>query len=62
VRRRDAERLEIQMAEGIFAGRDLIRGAQPVPTPLSVPKRSSQALSAETAAVAADREKESAAD
>jgi glutathione-regulated potassium-efflux system protein KefB len=62
VRRRDAERLEIQMAEGIFAGRDLIRGAQPVPAPLSVPKRSSQALSAETAAVAADREKESAAD
>jgi glutathione-regulated potassium-efflux system protein KefB len=51
VRRRDEERLELQMAEGLFAGRDLVRGAQPVPTPLSQPKRPSQALSAETAAV-----------
>ncbi|MEO8668733.1 MAG: monovalent cation:proton antiporter-2 (CPA2) family protein [Bauldia sp.] len=51
VRRRDEERLELQMAEGIFAGRDLVRGAQPVPTPLSAPKRPSQALSEETAAV-----------
>ena len=39
VRRRDQERLELQLAEGIFAGRDLMRGARPVPTPLSPPAR-----------------------
>jgi glutathione-regulated potassium-efflux system protein KefB len=58
VRRRDEERLELQMAEGIFAGRDLVRGAQPVPTPLSLPKRPSQPLSEETAVVADSREQE----
>jgi glutathione-regulated potassium-efflux system protein KefB len=52
VRRRDGERLELQMAEGIFAGRDLVRGAQPVPTPLTKPKRESQALNEQTAVVA----------
>jgi glutathione-regulated potassium-efflux system protein KefB len=58
VRRRDEERLELQMAEGIFAGRDLVRGAQPVPTPLSVPRRPSQPLSEETAVVADAKETE----
>lgn len=52
VRRRDGERLELQMAEGIFAGGDLMRGAQPVPTPLTKPKRESQALNEQTAVVA----------
>jgi glutathione-regulated potassium-efflux system protein KefB len=61
VRRRDEERLELQMAEGIFAGRDLVRGAQPVPTPLSLPKRPSQPLSEETAVVADSREQEKTA-
>jgi glutathione-regulated potassium-efflux system protein KefB len=51
VRRRDGERLELQMAEGIFAGGDLMRGAQPVPTPLTRPKRESQALNEQTAVV-----------
>jgi glutathione-regulated potassium-efflux system protein KefB len=55
VRRRDEERLELQMAEGVFAGRDLVRGTQPVPTPLSLPKRPSRALSEETAVVADSR-------
>ena len=55
VRRRDEQRLELQIAEGLYAGRDLVRGAQPVPTPLSVPKRPSQPLSAETAVVACVR-------
>ncbi len=51
VRRRDQERLELQLAEGIFAGRDLMRGARPVPTPLSPPKRPSQTFNEEGEAV-----------
>jgi glutathione-regulated potassium-efflux system protein KefB len=61
VRRRDEERLELQLAEGVYAGRDLVRGAQPVPTPLSVPKRPSRPLSAETAVVAEARDAEKTA-
>jgi glutathione-regulated potassium-efflux system protein KefB len=52
VRRRDDERLELQLAEGIFAGRDLMRGARPVPTPLSPPKRPSQTINEPEAAAA----------
>ncbi|HMN85377.1 MAG TPA: monovalent cation:proton antiporter-2 (CPA2) family protein [Bauldia sp.] len=54
VRSRDEERFAIQMAEGIYAGRDLMLKPQrePTPTPLSPPKRAAQPLSAETAAVA----------
>ena len=39
VRRRDAQRLEIQRVEGITAGRHLSYTNQPVPEPLSLPKR-----------------------
>ena len=50
------------MAEGIYAGRDLmVKQREPTPTPLSPPKRTAQALSPETAAVAdgpADGERE----
>ncbi|WP_421724595.1 monovalent cation:proton antiporter-2 (CPA2) family protein [Bauldia sp.] len=51
VRRRDTDRLKLQMAEGIYAGRDLLK-TEPTPTPLSEPKREAQALSEETAEVA----------
>jgi len=51
VRRRDAERLELQIAGGIYAGSQLLRGNQPVPTPLTQPKRSGQAGNAEAAEV-----------
>jgi glutathione-regulated potassium-efflux system protein KefB len=55
VRARDAERLEIQQAEGIFAGRGILK-TQPTPTPLTRPKRESQPLSEETAVVAAEQD------
>ena len=38
VRRRDAERLDLQVASDIHAGQDLLHGNQPVPTPLTKPK------------------------
>jgi glutathione-regulated potassium-efflux system protein KefB len=58
VRRRDEERLELQLAEGIFAGRDLMRGARPVPTPLSPPKRPAKTINEQEAAAAAAAEDE----
>lgn len=39
IRRRDAQKLEIQRVEGIFAGRDLTYTNKPTPEPLSLPKR-----------------------
>ena len=60
VRKRDEERFAIQMAEGIYAGRDLmVKQREPTPTPLSPPKRAAQPLSEETAVVAAEDEGES---
>ena len=58
VRRRDAERLRLQMAEGMMAGRHLFA---PTPTPLTKPKREGRALSAETAVVAEPKPEETAA-
>jgi glutathione-regulated potassium-efflux system protein KefB len=51
VRRRDAERLELQIAGGIKAGRGLMKGNMPVPTPLTPPRRPGQALNEEAAVV-----------
>jgi glutathione-regulated potassium-efflux system protein KefB len=59
VRRRDAERLELQMAEGVFAGRDLVRGAKPLPTPLSPPKRPPAQVTSSPAPKAEDVERAS---
>jgi len=50
VRRRDAERLEIQVAGGIYAGNQLLRGNQPTPTPLAKPRQEGRAGNEETAA------------
>lgn len=50
-RRRDAERFELQIAGGIYAGSALVRHNGPTPAPLTVPKRPGRALSAETAVV-----------
>jgi glutathione-regulated potassium-efflux system protein KefB len=49
VRQRDAERLEMQIAGGIYAGSALLKGNAPTPVPLANPRRSGQALSKETA-------------
>lgn len=57
VRRRDTERLELQLAGGIKAGRALLRGnvTTPEPAPLTRPQRSTRALN-DAAAVALDEE------
>ena len=44
VRRRDAERLELQIVGGIYAGADLMRTNGPVPAPLTTPKRRGQVI------------------
>jgi glutathione-regulated potassium-efflux system protein KefB len=54
VRRRDAERLQIQITGGIHAGHDLMRGNVPTPGPLTKPQREARPLSEETAVVAAE--------
>jgi glutathione-regulated potassium-efflux system protein KefB len=51
VRRRDLERLELQMAGGLLAGRGVLR-TTPTPTPLILPKRETKTLTEETAEVA----------
>jgi glutathione-regulated potassium-efflux system protein KefB len=46
VRRRDAERLELQISGGLQAGRKLMKGniPEPTPTPLTPPNRPGQAM------------------
>jgi glutathione-regulated potassium-efflux system protein KefB len=51
VRRRDAERVALEVAGGIQAGRGLLLGNAPKPTPFTPPRRPGRALSEETAAV-----------
>jgi glutathione-regulated potassium-efflux system protein KefB len=51
VRRRDAERLDLQLAGGIRAGSDLMKGNAPVPGPLVKPRQTGRALNEETASV-----------
>ena len=52
IRRRDAERFEIEMAGGLRAGAGLMHNnTSPRPTPFTTPKREGQALSEETAEV-----------
>ncbi len=52
VRKRDGARLELQMVDGLSAGRDLMRHNVPTPTPLTPPKHKGRPLSEETAVVA----------
>ena len=59
VRRRDAERLAIQMSDGIYAGTGLLKGNAPVPTPLTQPRQKGKALNKEAEeALAADAPRE----
>jgi glutathione-regulated potassium-efflux system protein KefB len=55
VRSRDAERLQLQITGGLAAGRDLLKN-QPLPTPLTPPKRGARPLNEETAIVADSEE------
>lgn len=49
LRRRDDERLDMQVAGGIYAGNQLLKGNQPVPTPLATPRREGSAGNEEAA-------------
>ncbi len=50
VRRRDAERLELEVTGGIGAGMSLLLGNAPKPTPLTTPRRPARPLNEEAAA------------
>jgi glutathione-regulated potassium-efflux system protein KefB len=60
VRRRDEERLELQLAGGIYAGIDLMRGNAPVPAPLTKPRREGRIFGRERAAQDAESREERA--
>jgi glutathione-regulated potassium-efflux system protein KefB len=49
-RRRDEERLELQVSGGLYAGRTLLRGNISIPTPLTPPKREGKVVDADTSA------------
>ena len=49
IRKRDVERLALQHAEGITAGRELMAAQRVQPEPLSEPLHESEALNAEAA-------------
>ncbi|MGH6762475.1 MAG: monovalent cation:proton antiporter-2 (CPA2) family protein [Phyllobacterium sp.] len=55
VRRRDRERLDLQITGDQTAARKMMKGNTPVPTPLSVPRKSGQPLSQETATALAQK-------
>ena len=50
VRRRDRQRLDIQLCDGLLAGRELMYGNRPVPGPLIPPRRAGQPLNPEAEA------------
>ncbi|MEK6216449.1 MAG: hypothetical protein N2B03_04430, partial [Boseongicola sp.] len=49
-RKRDLERLQLQLAGDFYSGRELLFGNQPIPQPLTPPRHEPQALSPETEA------------
>jgi glutathione-regulated potassium-efflux system protein KefB len=49
VRSRDTQRLDIQVAGGIYAGNQLLAGNQPIPTPLATPRQEGRPGNEETA-------------
>ena len=49
VRRRDDERLDLQVTGDLYSGTSLLHNNVPVPTPLSKPRQAARALSEETA-------------
>jgi len=55
LRQRDAERVSLEIAGGLMAGRALIQGNVPKPTPFTQPRRAARPLSEETATIAAAR-------
>ena len=54
VRKRDLERLELQLAGDFFSGQELLHGNQPIPQPLTPPRRETKALTPETEAAVRD--------
>jgi glutathione-regulated potassium-efflux system protein KefB len=60
VRRRDEERLELQLSSGLYAGIDLMRGNAPVPAPLTTPRRAGRIFGRDRAALDEERQAERA--
>ncbi len=60
VRRRDAERLALQVNGTVQSGQHLMRGNRWVPTPLTKPQKSGQPVNEETAQVIEDADRENA--
>ncbi|MCV0396924.1 MAG: monovalent cation:proton antiporter-2 (CPA2) family protein [Rhizobiaceae bacterium] len=50
VRRRDAERFELQLSGDIYSGTGLLKGNMPTPRPLAEPRSKGRAMNEETAA------------
>ncbi len=61
LRQRDADRVALEVAGGLMAGRALIQGNAPKPTPYTPPKRAARPLSEETATVTRGKEEKSEA-
>lgn len=55
VRRRDSERLELQISGGMYAGTDLLKGNAPTPAPLATPTRQARPGNDEAASALAAR-------
>jgi glutathione-regulated potassium-efflux system protein KefB len=62
VRQRDVDRLALQQAEGLAAGRDLVWRKLVRPEPLSEPRRRSEALNPEAGELMKEEEEEAEAD
>jgi glutathione-regulated potassium-efflux system protein KefB len=60
VRRRDTERFELELVEGLGAGKALLHGNAPKPTPFTPPSREARALNEEAAAAAGMSQREDA--
>jgi glutathione-regulated potassium-efflux system protein KefB len=50
IRRRDGERFELELAGGLGAGRALMHGNLPRPTPFTAPRREARLLGGEPVA------------
>jgi glutathione-regulated potassium-efflux system protein KefB len=57
VRRRDAERFDLDLAEGLSAGSHMLVGNLPKPSPFTTPQRAGVALNEETALITGETQR-----
>ena len=55
VRRRDAERFELELSGALQAGRDLMKGNMPTPSPVAPPRQRGRAMNEEAAGAIAEK-------